>query len=214
MDILQEKNVEFLEPFLPINDKKKMVKRLNEELGKIEGLKKSEIARAAERAYAELESYREEVRQKGVEILREAEAKGQHVILLAGRPYHVDPEINHGIPEMIQSYDLPIISEDAVYHLPVKSEPLKIVNQWSYHARLYHAAHYVAEHDNVTLIQFSSFGCGLDALTTGQVKSILEDHERIYTMIKLDDVSNLGAARIRLRSLIAALARRKPVEYQ
>ncbi len=214
MDILQEKNVEFLEPFLPINDKKKMVKRLNEELGKREGLKKSDISKAVEKAYAELEAYREEVRQKGVEILREAEAKGQHVILLAGRPYHVDPEINHGIPEMIQSYDLPIISEDAVYHLPVKSEPLKIVNQWSYHARLYHAAHYVAEHENVTLIQFSSFGCGLDALTTGQVKSILEDHERIYTMIKLDDVSNLGAARIRLRSLIAALARRKPVEYQ
>ncbi|WP_297569945.1 2-hydroxyacyl-CoA dehydratase [uncultured Anaerovibrio sp.] len=213
MDVLRERNIEFLEPFLPINDRKKMVKRLYEELGAREGLSKNEIARATAKAYKELENYREEVRRKGMDILKDAEAKGQHVILLAGRPYHVDPEINHGIPEMIQSYDLPIISEDAVYHMPVKSEPLKIVNQWSYHARLYHAAHYVAEHDNVTLIQFSSFGCGLDALTTGQVKSILEDHDRIYTMIKLDDVSNLGAARIRLRSLMAALARRQPVEY-
>ena len=214
MDIIREKNVDFLEPFLPINDKKKMVKRLYQELGDREGISRTEIARATTKAYAELASYREEVRQRGAEILKEAEAKGQHVILLAGRPYHVDPEINHGIPEMIQSYDLPIISEDAVYHMPVKSEPLKIVNQWSYHARLYHAAHYVAEHENVTLIQFSSFGCGLDALTTGQVKSILEEHDRIYTMIKLDDVSNLGAARIRLRSLIAALARRQPVGYK
>ena len=214
MDILREKNIDFLQPFLPINDEKKMVKRLYDELGQKEGWQKSELKEACRAAYAELEKYRQEVRDKGLEILQEAEARGQQVILLAGRPYHIDPEINHGIPEMIQSYDLPIISEDAVYHLPVKSEPLKIVNQWSYHARLYHAAHYVAEHDNVTMIQFSSFGCGLDALTTGQVKSILEEHNRIYTMIKLDDVSNLGAARIRLRSLIAALARRTPMPYE
>lgn len=213
MDILEEKHIEFLQPFLPIHNPERMVKRLYQELGDREHLSKSEIKAACEAAYAELESYRQEVRSKGQEILEAAEAQGRHVILLAGRPYHMDPEINHGIPEMIQSYDLPIISEDAVYHMPVQSEPLKIVNQWSYHARLYHAAHFVAEHPNVTLIQFSSFGCGLDAITTGQVKSILEDHERIYTMIKLDDVSNLGAARIRLRSLIAALARRKPLEY-
>jgi predicted nucleotide-binding protein (sugar kinase/HSP70/actin superfamily) len=115
---------------------------------------------------------------------------------------------------MIQSYKLPILSEDAVYHLPVKSRKLKVVNQWSYHARLYHAAQFVAEHQNLTLIQFSSFGCGLDALTTEQVKDILERHQRIYTMIKLDEVSNLGAARIRLRSLMAALARKKPFPYR
>ena len=135
-------------------------------------------------------------------------------IVLAGRPYHIDPEINHGIPEMIQSYKLPILSEDALYHMPVRSRKLQIVNQWSYHARLYHAAQYVAEHPNLTLIQFSSFGCGLDALTTGQTKDILEAHDRIYTMIKLDEVSNLGAARIRLRSLMAALARRQMPVYR
>ena len=214
MDILAEENIDFIQPFLPIHSPKRMVKRLYEELGKREGISKKDIEAACEAGYQEIESYRQEVRHKGQEILQEAEAQGRHVILLAGRPYHMDPEINHGIPEMIQSYDLPIISEDAVYHMPVQSEPLKIVNQWSYHARLYHAANFVAEHNNVTMIQFSSFGCGLDAITTGQVKSILEDHQRIYTMIKLDDVSNLGAARIRLRSLIAALARRKPVQYQ
>lgn len=214
MDVLREREIDFIQPFLPIHSPKHMVKRLYQELGDREGISKGEIKAACEAAYEELENYRQEVRRKGQEILREAEQTGRQVILLAGRPYHVDPEINHGIPEMIQSYDLPIISEDAVYHLPVHSEPLKIVNQWSYHARLYHAAHYVAEHDNVTMIQFSSFGCGLDAITTGQVKSILEEHERIYTMIKLDDVSNLGAARIRLRSLMAALARKKPVQFK
>ena len=214
MDILADEQIDFIQPFLPIHSPKHMVKRLYEELGKKEGISKKEIEAACQAGYQEIESYRQEVRQKGQEILQEAKVQGRHVILLAGRPYHMDPEINHGIPEMIQSYDLPIISEDAVYHMPVHSEPLKIVNQWSYHARLYHAAHFVAEHDNVTMIQFSSFGCGLDAITTGQVKSILEDHQRIYTMIKLDEVSNLGAARIRLRSLIAALARREPVEFQ
>ncbi|MFV0635209.1 acyl-CoA dehydratase activase-related protein [Mitsuokella sp. WILCCON 0060] len=214
MDILREKNIDFIEPFLPINDEKRMAERLYEELGEREGLGKKEIAEAVDEAYRELAQYRQDVRDYGKKILERAEKTGEQVIMLVGRPYHIDPEINHGIPEMIQSYHLPIISEDAVYHMPVKAARLKIVNQWSYHARLYHAAQFVAEHPNFTLIQFSSFGCGLDALTTGQVRDILESHSRIYTMIKLDEVSNLGAARIRLRSLMAALARRKPVPYQ
>ncbi len=214
MDILREKNIDFIQPFLPIHDKKGMAKRLYEELGKREGLGKAEIERAVKAGYAEIDAYREEVRDYGEKILERIERTGEHAILLVGRPYHVDPEINHGVPEMIQSYGLPILSEDAVYHLPVRSGKLSVVNQWSYHARLYHAAQFVAEHPNITLIQFSSFGCGLDALTTGQVKEILEAHGRIYTMIKLDEVSNLGAARIRLRSLMAALARKEPVPYQ
>lgn len=214
MDILRKKHIDFLQPFLPINDKKRMAARLYEELGAHEGLKKEEIVEAVDEAYKELAQYRQDVRDYGAKILERVEKTGEQVIMLVGRPYHIDPEINHGIPEMIQSYHLPIISEDAVYHVPVKAAKLKIVNQWSYHARLYHAAQFVAEHPNFTLIQFSSFGCGLDALTTGQVKDILEAHNRIYTMIKLDEVSNLGAARIRLRSLMAALARRKPVPYQ
>ena len=149
----------------------------------------------------------------GDELLSRLERTGEHAILLVGRPYHIDPEINHGIAEMIQSYGLPILSEDSIYHVSVDAPKISVVNQWSYHARLYHAAQFAAEHPNVTLIQLSSFGCGLDALTIEQVKEILETHGRIYTMIKLDEVSNLGAARIRLRSLLAALKRKSPVAY-
>jgi len=213
MDILKQKNVKFMQPFLPLNDKARMLKRTAEEFVS-EGIGETELAAALEAAYIELEHYKNDVRAYGKKILDKIEKEHLPAILLVGRPYHIDPEINHGIPEMIQSYGLPILSEDAVYHFPANKESLKIVNQWSYHARLYHAASFAAEHENITLIQFSSFGCGLDAITTGQVRAILEAHHRIYTMIKLDEVSNLGAARIRLRSLIAALARRKPVPYQ
>ena len=214
MDILREKNIKFIQPFLPINDKKRLIDRLYEEIAASEGLTRQEIKQAVDAGYAELEHYREDVRAYGAKILARIAKTGEQAILLVGRPYHIDPEINHGIPDMIQSYKLPIISEDAVYHLPTNKTKLTVVNQWSYHARLYHAAQFAAEHKNLTLIQFSSFGCGLDALTTGQVKEILEMHSRIYTMIKLDEVSNLGAARIRLRSLIAALARKKISPYK
>ncbi len=203
MDILRQKNIQFLQPFLPLNDKKSMIKRLQEQLP-FTDISKKELANAVEKAYAELDHYKDDVRKFGEKTIAEATAKKQPIVVLAGRPYHVDPEINHGIPEMIQSYGIAIISEDSVYHLNCPEDALDIVNQWSYHARLYHAASYVARHENMTLIQFSSFGCGLDAITTGQVREILEQHGDIYTMIKLDEVSNLGAARIRIRSLMAA----------
>ncbi|MBR1396116.1 MAG: 2-hydroxyacyl-CoA dehydratase [Selenomonadaceae bacterium] len=212
MDVLREKNIKFIQPFLPVNNKDKLIDRLAEEF-KSEGITKSEIASAVEHAAAELDNYRQDVNHYGEQIIERIKRTGEHAILLVGRPYHIDPEINHGIPEMIQSYNLPIISEDAIYHLPVKSPKLSVVNQWSYHSRLYHAAQFACENPNLTLIQLSSFGCGLDALTTDQVKEILENHKRIYTMIKLDEVSNLGAARIRLRSLLAALNRRSKVAY-
>ena len=212
MDILREKEIKFLQPFLPLNNSQRLIERLIEELSE-ENLKRNEIEAAVEAAYIELEHYKKDVRKYGQKILERVEREHLTAILLAGRPYHIDPEINHGIPEMIQSYGLPVLSEDMLYHQPAKEEALSIVNQWSYHARLYHAASYAAEHDNITLIQFSSFGCGLDAITTGQVRAILEEHHRLYTMIKLDEVSNLGAARIRVRSLIAALARRQSLPY-
>ncbi len=214
MDILKEKGVQFLQPFLPIYDKGRMIERLVEELA-TEQIGKAEIAAAVEAAYDELAHYKEDVRSYGKEILELIEREHLPAILLAGRPYHIDPEINHGIPEMIQSYGLPVISEDMVYRLPSGGgDSLDIVNQWSYHARLYHAASFAAAHDNIALIQLSSFGCGLDAITTGQVKAILESHHRLYTMIKLDEVSNLGAARIRVRSLMAAMSRREPEPYE
>ena len=212
MDILREKEIKFLQPFLPLNNSQRLIERLIEELAE-EHLKRNEIEAAVEAAYIELEHYKKDVQKYGQKILERVEREHLTAILLAGRPYHIDPEINHGIPEMIQSYGLPVLSEDMLYHQPAKEEALSIVNQWSYHARLYHAASYAAEHDNITLIQFSSFGCGLDAITTGQVRAILEEHHRLYTMIKLDEVSNLGAARIRVRSLIAALARRQSLPY-
>jgi len=210
MDVLRKENITFMQPFLPLNDRDRLVARLIEELA-MEDLKKNEIAKAVDAAYGELEQYKKDVRDYGEQILEMVQREKLPAILLVGRPYHIDPEINHGIPEMIQSYGMPVLSEDAVYHLPVKAENLQIVNQWSYHARLYHAADYVSEHENLTLIQLSSFGCGLDAITIGQVKEILEQHHRIYTMIKLDEVSNLGAARIRLRSLMAAMKEGSPL---
>ena len=210
MDILRERDVKFIQPFLPVSDMKKLSKRLAEEFPSID---RKQIDEAVRAGYDELEKYRRDVESYGEKILERIQSTGEYAILLIGRPYHIDPEINHGIPEMIQSYKLPIITEDAVYHLPIKSPQLSVVNQWSYHARLYHAAQVAAENPQLTLIQLSSFGCGLDALTTDQVKEILEKHDRIYTMIKLDEVSNLGAARIRLRSLLAALKHREEISY-
>ncbi len=213
MDIIREKGVKFMEPFLPINDEKSMAKRLKAALGD-EGLRDSDIDGAVREAYRELDRYKRDVMEQGQLIIDRARKEGRHIILLAGRPYHIDPEINHGIPEMISSYGLSIISEDSVRGMKVREERQGLVNQWSYHARLYHAAEFAAENQDVTLIQLSSFGCGLDAITTDQVRSVLEDHGRIYTMLKLDEVSNLGAARIRLRSLLAALARRTPPAFE
>ncbi len=212
MDVLRERGVKFIQPFLPVHDLQKLKRRLTEEFA-FDGVTAAEISRAVDMASEELERYRRDVQHFGDEVISRLERTGEHAILLVGRPYHIDPEINHGIAEMIQSYNLPILSEDAVYHLPTDAPKISVVNQWSYHARLYHAAQFAAEHPNITLIHLSSFGCGLDALTIEQVKEILEAHGRIYTMIKLDEVSNLGAARIRLRSLLAALKRRTPVTY-
>ena len=212
MDILRERGIKFMQPFLPVHDMTKLKKRLVEEFAS-EGVSSKEISVAVDKASAELERYRRDVKNFGDELLSRLERTGEHAILLVGRPYHIDPEINHGIAEMIQSYGLPILSEDSIYHVSVDAPKISVVNQWSYHARLYHAAQFAAEHPNITLIQLSSFGCGLDALTIEQVKEILETHGRIYTMIKLDEVSNLGAARIRLRSLLAALKRKSPVAY-
>ncbi len=212
MDILKDRGIKFIQPFLPVHDLKKLKKRLAEEF-KSEGVTANEISFAVDKAAAELENFRRDIKNFGDEVLKRIEQTGEHAILLVGRPYHVDPEINHGIAEMIQSYNLPILSEDCVYHTKVDAPKISVVNQWSYHARLYHAAQFAAQNPNVTLIQLSSFGCGLDALTIEQVKEILEAHGKIYTMIKLDEVSNLGSARIRLRSLLAALKRKSPVAY-
>jgi predicted nucleotide-binding protein (sugar kinase/HSP70/actin superfamily) len=128
-----------------------------------------------------------------------------HGIVLAGRPYHIDPEINHGIPEMINSYGIAVLSEDSISHLANPERPLIVLDQWMYHSRLYAAASYVKTRDDLDMIQLNSFGCGLDAVTTDQVNDILSGSDKIYTCLKIDEVNNLGSARIRVRSLIAAI---------
>lgn len=207
MDSLREPNVTFYHPFLPLDKPSRMLKRLIVEL-KPEGIPNKELARAMKMAYAEQDRYMEDVRTKGEETLKfihENKIKG---IVLAGRPYHIDPEINHGIPEMIRSYGFAVLSEDSIHHLGQVERPLRVVDQWVYHSREYSAASYVATQTNLELIQLNSFGCGLDAVTTDQIKEILETYGKIYTVLKIDEINNLGAARIRVRSLIAAVNER------
>ena len=148
---------------------------------------------------------RDDMRKKGEEVLAWMEANHKRGIVLAGRPYHVDPEINHGIPELITSYGLAVLTEDSVSHLGHPDRPLIVSDQWMYHSRLYAAATYVRTRDDLDLIQLNSFGCGLDAVTTDQVNDILSGSGKIYTCLKIDEVNNLGAARIRVRSLLSAI---------
>ncbi|MEN6413827.1 MAG: acyl-CoA dehydratase activase-related protein [Veillonellales bacterium] len=207
MDILRQEKVTLFHPFLPLDAPKRLVKRLVQELAP-EKIGKGEISRAVSKAYAELEHYKADVRQKAEEILAYIVGTKGKGIILAGRPYHLDPEINHGLPELIQSYGLAVLSEDGIRHLGVTERPLRVVDQWTYHSRLYAAANFVAGQPAVELIQLNSFGCGLDAVTMDQVKEILEAHHKLCTVVKLDEINNLGAARIRIRSLIAALNER------
>ncbi|MDR3602208.1 MAG: acyl-CoA dehydratase activase-related protein [Desulfosporosinus sp.] len=212
MDSLRGPNLTFYHPFLPLDRPSRMLKRLAEEL-EPEGIPKYELASALNKAYAEQARYKQDVRIKGEETLDYIRAKKIKGIVLAGRPYHIDPEINHGIPEMIGSYGFAILSEDAIQHLSKVERPLRVVDQWVYHSRSYTAASYVAEQSDLELIQLNSFGCGLDAVTTDQMKEILEAFGKIYTVLKIDEISNLGAARIRLRSLIAAINERKKQNF-
>lgn len=207
MDILRHENITFYHPFLPLDMPKRMVKRLCKELSP-EGIPRHELIEAVRKAYEELESFKQEVQDQGektIAYIREHHMKG---IVLAGRPYHIDPEINHGIPGMISAYGFAVLSEDSIHHLLPVERPIRVVDQWVYHSRLYSAASYVAEQSDLELVQLNSFGCGLDAVTTDQVKEILERYGKIYTVLKIDEINNLGAARIRIRSLIAAIHER------
>lgn len=163
-----------------------------------------EVRRAAKAAYAEYDRYMEKVRQKGDEMIAQAEREHLPIIILSGRPYHLDPEVNHGIDKLIVSLGAAVITEDVVSH-KVKKFHTDVLNQWTYHARLYAAAKYVCSHPDMNLVQLVSFGCGVDAITTDEVRRILEEGDKIYTQIKIDEITNLGAVKIRLRSLFAAL---------
>lgn len=208
---LKTENIDFRNPFMSFESEEKLVKRLVEEFSYISS---SEVKSAVHDAWNEMMACRNDVRKKGEEVIQYLNETGKRGIVLAGRPYHIDPEVNHGIPELINSYGLAVLTEDSVAHLGTVERPLIILDQWMYHSRLYAAANYVKTVDNLDLIQLNSFGCGLDAVTTDAVNDILTKSGKIYTVLKIDEVNNLGAARIRVRSLIAALRVREQKNYQ
>ncbi|MCM1039567.1 MAG: 2-hydroxyacyl-CoA dehydratase [Ruminococcus sp.] len=194
--------VVFRNPFLSFKDLHTVTDALTKEFSE---LPITDVMDACEAAWKELENARNDMRIKGEEVLAYMEKNHKRGIVLAGRPYHVDPEINHGIPELINSYDIAVLTEDSVSHLASPERPLIVSDQWMYHSRLYAAASYVKTREDLDLIQLNSFGCGLDAVTTDQVNDILSGSDKIYTCLKIDEVNNLGAARIRIRSLLSAI---------
>ena len=207
MDILRERDIVFLSPFISLDNNKKLIKRLTDEFGSF-AIDKKEISLAVKKAWTETEKVKLDIQNKGAEVVEYIRRTGKKGIVLAGRPYHIDPEINHGIPSVITDFDMPVLTEDSVAHLGIVERPIRIVDQWVYHSRLYAAASFVAKEPNIELIQLNSFGCGLDAVTSDQVQEILSNSGKIYTTLKIDEGNNLGAARIRIRSLKAALNER------
>ena len=194
--------ITFRNPFMSFRDLGTVTDALTKEFTEIPA---AEIAAACEKGWQELANARHDMEKKGEETLEYLRQTGKRGIVLAGRPYHVDPEINHGIPELITSYDMAVLTEDSISHLAKPERPLIVSDQWMYHSRLYAAASYVKTVENLDLIQLNSFGCGLDAVTTDQVNDILSGSDKIYTCLKIDEVNNLGAARIRIRSLLSAI---------
>jgi predicted nucleotide-binding protein (sugar kinase/HSP70/actin superfamily) len=205
----QDASIMFMDPFLPIDSKKRLGERLADELCAPFGLSRCEVLAASDAAWDEQERFRRDVRQMGVSALEEIKKRNLRAVVLAGRPYHIDPAINHGIPELITSLGLGVLTEDSVAHLGTVERPLRVVDQWVYHNRLYRAAIFIAGQKNIEFVQLTSFGCGLDAVTSDQIEEILQAKGRMYTLIKIDEGSNLGAVRIRLRSLIAAMDERR-----
>ncbi len=197
----------FIMPYLDLNDEKTTVRALKRALARWK-LSSKEIAKGLKEGFARLNAYYADIRKKGEEILEKAHAQGKTVVVLAGRPYHIDPEINHGIGKLLTSLDVAVLSEDSVFEKG-KQVLVNVLNQWTYHARLYRAAEYVTEHENINLVQLVSFGCGIDAITTDEVRAILESRGRLYTQIKIDEINNLGVVKIRLRSMLAAIEEQK-----
>ena len=209
MEELATEHINFMNPFLALDNEEALKSRLFEELEAQYHLAADEINHAVDKAYAELSQVRTDIQNKGEEVLAYLAETGRTGIVLCGRPYHIDPEINHGIPELINSYGIAVLTEDSISHLSKVERPLNVQDQWMYHSRLYAAANYAKANKQLEVIQLNSFGCGLDAVTTDTVKDILTKSGRIYTVLKIDEVNNLGAARIRIRSLISAVRVRK-----
>ena len=223
VDDLHTKGVKYIRPFLAFTDQETVEKRLVALCAEEWDIPQEEVHKAVEKAWTEQRKVKADIRAIGKRTLEDMERRHGRGIVLAGRPYHIDPEINHGIPELIASYGFDVFTEDS---LPIDFEPerpLRVVDQWVYHSRLYTAAEFVSKRNDLELVQLNSFGCGLDAVTTDQVSEILEKNNKLYTVLKIDEVNNLGAVRIRIRSLIAAMNMRrekrikaepKPIAYR
>ena len=219
VDELADSKVQYLAPFLPYDNKRELKRRLfeivsqqrekdaQEGKGRFQGshISRREIDEAVDAAWEADIAFKDEMHRMGDRTLAWMEENDAHGIVIAGRPYHNDPEINHAIPELVNSFGFAVLTEDSVAHKMKPERPIRVVDQWMYHSRLYRAARFVSTRNDLDLIQLNSFGCGLDALTTDQVQEIMEASGKIYTVLKIDEVSNLGAARIRIRSLMAAL---------
>lgn len=202
------KDARFLNPYFGLHRPRDFIKRAADFFGAEFGVTVREVKQAAKAAYIEYNAYEADVRAAGERALDYAKANGKRVIILAGRPYHIDPEINHGIDRMINSFGLVVVSEDSIAHL-VEEPRVRVLNQWTYHARIYGAARFAVEHPGTELIQLVSFGCGVDAITTDETREICERGGKLYTQIKIDEINNLGAVKIRIRSLLAAMDSRE-----
>ena len=189
--------------YLSLERPKVFAKRISEEFD----IPRKEVMKAADKAFEALREYHEKVIRKGEEIVKKARSEKKHIIVLSGRPYHVDPEINHSIDRLLTELGVAVITEDSISYKTERKE-VNVLNQWTYHARMYDAARYIADKDDMDLVQLVSFGCGLDAVTTDEVRDILRSEDKIYTQIKIDEITNLGAVKIRLRSLFAAMEMR------
>lgn len=211
MESIEENGITFLNPFFALDDHKRLEGHLIDFFGGKFGIPKDEISTALKIALGEKDRYREDLRQKGEETIEWLKKHNKKGIVLAGRPYHVDPEINHGLDNIITSLGMAVLTEDSIAHLATQheEEDFRVLDQWKYHSRLYKAAEVVTQYDFLELVQLTSFGCGLDAVTSEQTQEILESKGNIYTLIKIDEVNNLGAVRIRMRSLKAAMEERE-----
>ena len=198
-------HVKYIHPFMAFTSEKSVAHKLIKVCAEEWNVSADEVRAAVKMAWEEQLSAKEDIRREGERLIAQMKAEGKKGIVLAGRPYHVDPEINHGIPELISSYGLYVFTEDGLPMNQNPTRPIRVVDQWVYHSRLYNAAEFVCGHDDLELIQLNSFGCGLDAVTTDQVNEILENSNKLYTLLKIDEVNNLGAVRIRIRSLLSAM---------
>lgn len=210
MPSLNDEN--FITPYLDINKKSHVAKAMARALKKY-GINARQVAEVLNKAYSAQVRYKKAIENKAQEIMDKAREQGRKIIVLAGRPYHIDPEINHGIHKLITSLGFAVITEDSVANL-VDTPPLDVLNQWTFHSRLYRAAEYVCQHEDMQLVQLVSFGCGIDAVTTDEVRAILEENGKLYTQLKIDEITNLGAAKIRLRSLAAALEEKEANSHE